>query len=164
MTPATMQALRRLLFFSRPEAALLVAASAERPDGVSDRAWRQWEDGERNIPADVARNLSALAAWRETALAGAMAAIRKQEAERGAAERVDLIWYETIDDWISLPGREPELFRPQQSVCAALAAAIPAVRLVPFDGPAYATWLCGRGDSELMRSQWAGSAADKNND
>ena len=31
MTPATLQALRRLLFFSVEEAALLVASSADRP-------------------------------------------------------------------------------------------------------------------------------------
>lgn len=155
MTPTTLQALRRLLFLTRQEAALLVAAGPDRPNGVSDRSWRQWEDGERSIPADVAHNIQALAAWRETALAGALAAIREQTGKRGQPAGVDVIWYEHIDDWITLPGREPILFRPQQSVCAALAAAVPTVRLVVFDGPAYADWLAGREDGEAMRAAWA---------
>ncbi len=155
MTPTTLQALRRLLFYTRQEAALVVAASPERPHGVSDRAWRQWEDGDRTIPANVAHNIAALAVWRETALAGALAAIREKAAKRGAPQRVDLVWYETMDGWISLPSREPVLFRPQQSVVAALAAAVPAVRLVAFDGPAYSAWLAGRADSEALRAAWA---------
>lgn len=159
MTPTTLQALRRLLFYTRQEAALLVAASPERPNGVTDRAWRQWEDGDRPIPADVERNLTALAAWRETALSAAAAAIREQAARRGAAEAATVIWYECIDDWISLPGREPAMFRPQQSVCAALAAQ-PGVRLARFDLPAYAKWLAGRPDNETNRAAWAAGSND----
>jgi hypothetical protein len=48
------------------------------------------------------------------------------------------------------------LWRPQQSVCAALLAEFPGrVRLVSVDGPAYADWLGRRNDGEALRSAWA---------
>jgi hypothetical protein len=152
MTPSTLQALRRLLFFSRPEAALLVAASAERPRGVSDRAWRQWEAGEFAVPADVSASISRLAEWRQAALDATI----KQIASAAGAPGLALVWYESIDEWASLPEREPVLWRPQQSVCAALLAEFPGrINLVVFDGPAYSAWLGRRRDSEVMRAQWA---------
>lgn len=55
-------------------------------------------------------------------------------------------------DW---PG-EPALWRPQQSVCAALAGEYPRVVLVPFDAASYAAWLEGRADDEALRAAWAG--------
>ena len=85
----------------------------------------------------------------------AAAALRTAaRAPDGAA--VALVWYDTLDDWATLPGREPAMWRPQQSVCAALLAELPGrIRLVQFDTPAYSSWLIGRTDSEAMRSQWA---------
>lgn len=154
MTPQILQALRRLLFFSRPEAALLVAASAERPRGVSDRAWRQWEAAEFPVPLDVATRIRQLADWRQAAIDAAV----RQIGEAPDDAEIALIWYETLDDWASLAGREPVLWRPQQSVCAALLAEFPGrLALVKFDGLDYAEWLDGRNDSETMRSLWAAS-------
>lgn len=156
MTPTTLQALRRLLFFSRPEAAILVAASPERPEGVSDRAWRMWEDGERPVPADVAERIGALAQWRERAIKTASDAIAGQTSQHGQPAGLALVWYDTLDDWATREGREPVLWRPQQSACAALLAAYPGtIRLVRFDPPAYAAWLGRRKDSEAMRGAWA---------
>lgn len=152
MNPATLQALRRLLFFSRQEAALLVAASDTRPRGVSDRAWRQWEAGEFAVPPDVAQRITRLAEWRQSAIYAAV----KQIAAAPYGSNIALVWYESIDDWSSLPVREPVFWRPQQSVCAALLAEFPGrLRLVSFDAPAYSAWLSGREDSETLRSQWA---------
>ena len=152
MNSSTLQALRRLLFFSRPEAALLVAASPERPAGVSDRAWRMWEDDERPVPGDVARNMLALIEWRQAAIDAAIKQISAAPGDSGIA----LVWYESLDEWASLNGREPVLWRAQQSVVAALAGEFSGrVRLIRFDGPAYAEWLAGRADSETMRSMWA---------
>lgn len=153
MSPSTLQALRRLLFFSRPEAATLVSASEERPRGVSDRAWRQWEAGEFPVPVDVRSSIERLAEWRQRAIDAAV----KQISTAPAGSSIALIWYESLDDWATLPGREPVLWRPQQSVCAALLAEFPGrLRLVPFDGPDYSDWLGQRDDSETMRAQWAG--------
>jgi hypothetical protein len=158
MTPATLQALRRLLFFSVEEAALLVAASPERPQGVSPRSWQYWERGERPVPADVTETIQRLCAWRAQAIATADAAVASMRARHGAPADVVLVWYQTIDDWASLAGREPLQWRPQCSVVAELAARHGA-RLVAFDGPAYAAWLGRRMDSETMRSEWAARLA-----
>lgn len=159
MNPWTLQALRRLLFFSRPEAALLVAASDKRPNGVSDRAWRQWEDGERSIPPDVAENIDRLADWRRTAIDEAVTRIEVARASLPANAELDmaLVWYESMDDWLTLAGRDPVLFRPQQSVVAELMERFPVTRLVRFDPPAYSAWLGKRTDSESIRGQWAAS-------
>lgn len=152
MNAQTLQALRRLLFFSRQEAALLVAASDTRPRGVSDRAWRQWEAGEFAVPTDVAQRITRLAEWRQSAIDAAV----KQIASAPFGSDIALVWYDSLDDWASLPGREPVLWRPQQSVCAALLAEFPGrLRLVNFNVPAYSAWLAGREDSETKRSQWA---------
>lgn len=48
---------RRLLFLTVLEAAKNVAKTAERPDGVSERAWNRWEAGESTIPQPVVDNL-----------------------------------------------------------------------------------------------------------
>ena len=48
---------RRLLFLTVLEAAKNVAKTAERPKGVSERAWNRWEAGESPIPQPVADNL-----------------------------------------------------------------------------------------------------------
>lgn len=139
------EALRRLLFFSVPEAAALIG-------GASEQAWRRWEAGTRAVPADVAARMGDLVAWR---LAAIDAAVRQIAAAPDSAD-VYLVWYHSLDDWATLPGREPALWRPQQSVVAALAGEFPGrVVLVRFDGPAYAAWLAGRPDNETARSQWA---------
>lgn len=156
MRPAELQALRRLLFFSRQEAALMAAASPERPRGVSDRTWRMWEDGERLVPEDVAGRMWGLAEWRGRAIAAGRARIA---GHRGGA--VALVWYSRMEEWATLPGREPVLWRPQQSVCAALLGADSRTVLVPFDGPAYAEWLAWQGggeDDEARRARWAVTA------
>ena len=46
MQGAELEALRRLLFFSPPEAAALIS-------GTSEQAWRRWESGARAVPDDV---------------------------------------------------------------------------------------------------------------
>lgn len=155
MTPSTLQALRRLLFFSRPEAAVMIGASIARPRGVSDRAWRMFEAGELPVPDDIAARIGEMVRWREAALAAAesqIAALRRMPA--GAAAAIALCWYDSLDDWATLPGREPIQFRPQQSVLAELAARHGA-RMVKFDAPDYARWLGRRMDTEAMRGAWA---------
>lgn len=132
MTPETLQALRRLLFFTRQEAAALVAASPERPRGVTDRTWRLWETGEVPVPADVSATLRSLCDWRARALDAALAEIRSVRKKHGAPERISLVWYATQADWDSQPDHEPLYWRPHCSVVAAVVAAVPAVELHPF--------------------------------
>lgn len=121
---------------------------------VSEQAWRRWEAGTRSVPDDVAVRIRHLVDWRSTAIKTAVHIINA--APDGA--QVAPIWYASLDDWISLAGREADLWRPQQSVVAALLSLSPErVSLVRFDGLAYATWLAGREDSETMRSCWGAS-------
>lgn len=133
MTPETLQALRRLLFFTRQEAAALVAASAERPRGVTDRTWRMWEAGEVPVPGDVAATLRNLCAWRDKALGAALAEIRAARKKHGTPARIALVWYATQADWDSQPDHVPLYWRPHCSVAAAVAAAVPEVELHPFE-------------------------------
>ena len=146
MSPSTLQALRRLLFFSVEEAALLIG-------DVSPRSWQYWERGERNIPADVIATVERLCAWRAQAIATAGAQMAALQARHGANSETVLVWYQTLDDWATLPGREPLLWRPQCSVVAELAARHGAT-LVAFDGPGYRKWLGYRKDSEQLRGAW----------
>lgn len=132
----------------------MIAAGPDRPQGVSPRSWQYWERGERAIPADVIDTVLRLCAWRGQALAGAEASVASIRARHGAPAEVVLVWYQTLGDWASLAGREPLQWRPQCSVVAELAARHGA-RLVSFDGPAYASWLDRRRDSETLRSEWA---------
>lgn len=164
MTPTTLQALRRLLFFTRKDASLFIATSPERPQGVSEQEWNQWEEGELPIPENIAQRITELVDWRSTALAATADTIRQQIKDKGVPESVFIIWYENLEDWESLPNREPVMWRLQQAVCAALAGMFSTVCLVPFNSAAYSVWLDGREDSEPMRAQWASSTANTPND
>ncbi len=140
-----LEAARRLLFFSPPEAATMVS-------DTSEQAWRRWESGARKVPDDVVQRVTGLIEWRQAAIDATVKQISAAPKEASIA----LIWYDSLDDWATLPGREPALWRPQQSVCAAVLAEFPGrLRLVRFDAPAYSAWLTGRQDSETMRGQWA---------
>ena len=141
---------------------MLIGASLTRPRGVSDRAWRMWEAGELPVPSDIAERIIDLVRWRAAALAAAEAQIAEMRATlpRGAAPDIRLCWYDSLDDWATLPGREPIQHRPQQSVLAALAARHGAT-LVRFDAPAYAAWLGRRADTETMRGAWAAAEPKK---
>ena len=149
MQNTELEALRRLLFFSPPEAAAFVG-------GVSEQAWRRWEAGARKVPDDVASRMSDLARWR----AAAIEASARQISEAPPDAQLALVWYDTLDDWATLPNREPAFWRPHQSVCAALLAKFPGrLRLVRFDALGYAGWLNGRQDSESMRGAWAATVS-----
>lgn len=152
MNNIELQALRRLLFFSVPEAALLVAASDERIDGVQERTWRRWEDGTLLVPENIAARMLSLCAWRDQALAEMEGAISDAQADHAELDLV-MVWYETLDDWATLDGREPVLWRPQCSVVAEAVAM--GARLVEFDSVSYTKWLGKRLDSEQMRGAWA---------
>jgi len=149
MNNIELQALRRLLFFSVPEAARLVAASNDRPDGVQERTWRRWEDGTLAVPDNIAQTMTDLCDWRRIAI-GAM---RKQIDSTGDDADIVLIWYDILDDWVSMPGREPILWRPQCSVVAEAAGM--GLGLVLFDNSKYMKWLGDMVDSEIMRGEWA---------
>jgi predicted DNA-binding transcriptional regulator AlpA len=138
MTPTTLQALRRLLFFSQPEAAQLIGS-------VSERSWRFWEDGSRTIPPDVIERIGQLVAWREQELLATRTTYH-------AYPNVMLIWYGSAEDWLTLPGRELIFWRPHCSVIAQLCAE--GAVAMAFDAAAYTAWLGSRKDSEARRSQW----------
>lgn len=155
MTATELQAIRKLLFFSVPEAALLVAASPERPGGVSERAWRQWESGERPVPEDVTLKLRELCDWRESALAAAIDQVKTMASAHGEPTELVMVWYGRLQDWTSIKGRDPVLWRPQCSVLAQLASTYDFIILKLFDPEEYEPWRGHRTDSETLRSEWA---------
>lgn len=148
MTAVELEALRRLLFFSRSEAAALVAQASER-------AWNLWERGSRAVPADVAERLTTLAAFREGLVAETRAAIADLRRQHGEPASVGLVWYRSVEDWMTLADHEPAQWRPHCSAVAQVAAIEMGVDLVPFDGPAYRAWLGRRADGSGMRARWA---------
>lgn len=74
----------------------------------------------------------------------------------GEDGEVTLVWYASDEDFASLPGRDPRLWRPHQSALAEVAFTSGA-RLVVFDRAAYEAWRAehGRADSEQLRAEWA---------
>lgn len=126
--------------------------------GVSARSWQYWERGERRIPDDVIETMRRLCAWRQQAIAMTDAQMRTLQDRYGGGHGMTLVWYPTLDDWLTLPGREPLFWRPHCSVVAELAARHGA-QVIAFDRADYTAWLSGRADSEAMRSQWAAERA-----
>lgn len=150
MSPIELEAARRLLFFSPPEAAALISQTREQ-------SWRRWEGRSRRMPDEVGSRVRFLLDWREKSIASARTKIQAQRAGKTA-----LVWYASADDYTSLAGwREDAFWRPSQSVCAALYAEFPdRVTLVTFDAPVYAAWLGAREDSEVLRGAWACEVAN----
>ena len=156
MTPTALQAIRRLLFFKTQDAAQLIAATTEQAQGVSEQTWLQWEKGDTPIPEYIAKKMLELNEWRSLALDATADNIRVQLKEKGGTpESIFVIWYDTLEDWTSLPNREPVMWRLQQAVCASLLGMFSIIKLVPFNSLAYNTWRADREDSEALRAEWA---------
>ena len=159
MTPTTLRALRRLFFFTTAEAARYIATGNDKA-GVPEQVWRQWESGELPIPDHVAARMNELNEWRSLALDATADNIRIQMREKsGTPESIFVIWYDNVEDWLSLSDRDPALWRLQQAVCAALLGMFGIVKLVRFDAADYHAWRDGREDHEALRAEWASSAA-----
>lgn len=158
MTPRQLEALRKHLHFTVPEAARWVAASPERPRGVEERTWNRWESGKVAVPSNIAERIVELVRWRESTADDLYDAHWRHPAPRPAA----LIWYDDRQDW---PGK-PEHWRPMQSAMADLltAAALDgmtdALRLVPFDAQAFNRWRGARPDTAAERAAWARQQPD----
>lgn len=156
MNRTDLQALRCLLFFTIEDAAKYIAATPEHPDGVSISEWQAWEKGDQPIPREVIERITELCEWRSDALAATADNIRIQINEKsGMPDSIFVIWYERLEDWLSLPNREPVMWRLQQSVCAGLKGMYSIVRLVCFDREAYSTWRGEREDTDSLRAEWA---------
>lgn len=150
MNPTTLQAIRRLLFFTRAEAAQWIAGPS-----VSEELWCRWEDGSATPPEAVTQRLQELNDWRSTALAATADNIRQQIREKGGVpEAIIILWYQRLEDWTSLPHREAVMWRIQQSVCAALLGMFNTLKPIPFDAEEYCRWSNGREDSESLRAEW----------
>lgn len=115
-----LQALRRLLFLTPPEAARWLASDAERPNGVEERTWNRWEAGTKPVPPNIAAGVLALVQWRAEQLASLTAQLQQHQAS--APGPYVLPWVNDPDDW---PGRSRAHWRAHQSACAAVLAAAP---------------------------------------
>lgn len=123
--------------------------------GTSERAWKHWEAGARPVPPDVAQRVRELADWRSRAIDAGLAELGKMKKRHGEPADIALVWYQNQSDWPN----DPAMWRPHQSVCAALVAKVGA-RLVVFDS-LYWLWLEGRPDAESMRGAWAAATLAK---
>lgn len=121
MNGPTLGALRQLLHFSIPEAARLLAASPERPQGVQERTWRYWESGKVPVPADIAAQVRDVLQWRSAACAAAANVLRGQLAEVGADDVIELRIYGSLEDYVAT-GAPAWRWRPHCSIMAELAA------------------------------------------
>lgn len=136
MTPTDLQALRRFLFYSAPEAARWLAADEQRPQGVEERTWNRWEAGARPVPDNIAARVASLAAWRGQVVAAG------RQAGAQAGRPLVLVVYDDADDWPA----HGALRRPHQSAAAQLLAELgpELVRLVPFEVASFRAWQQGR--------------------
>ena len=152
MQAPELQALRRLLFYSAPEAARWVARDAERPRGVEERTWNRWEAGKVQIPPNIGAAVLDLVAWRSRYRSTLLGQLATQP---GGTLR--LIWYAEADDW----PEARELWRPAQSVIASVLAESDRVQLVAYDLRACQAWqrAHGRPDDLASRADWAASVA-----
>ena len=48
-----LEAIRRILLMTPADAARVLAATEQTPDGVSETTWNRWENGVKDLPADV---------------------------------------------------------------------------------------------------------------
>lgn len=148
MQAPELQALRRLLFYSAPEAARWVARDAARPRGVEERTWNRWEAGKMPIPPTIAARVAELVAWRSRYRSALL-----DQLKPGGTLR--LIWYAEADDW----PEARELWRPAQSVIASVLAESDRVQLVLYDLRACQAWRRAhdRPDDVASRADWAAS-------
>lgn len=160
MTPRQLEALRKHLHFTVPEAARWVAADAERPRGVEERTWNRWEAGKVAIPANIAGRIVELYRLQRD-YSNELFAQHYCQATKDAP--AVLIWYDYRDDW---PG-DPAHWRPMQSAIAELIAAaamdgdtLESVRLVPFDAQSFNRWRGARPDTAAERTAWASQQPD----
>lgn len=71
---------------------------------------------------------------------------------------VTLVWYDSFEDWYTLPYRESIMWRLQQSVVAHLIS-VENCGVVQFEAAVYEKWLGRRPDNDSMRNQWADEQA-----
>lgn len=107
MNNIELHALRRLLFFTQPEFAILVS-------GTSERAVKHWEAGARPVPEDVANRVRELLQSRQNYLHHFINSPYKS-----------IVFYSRIQDFPD----SPVLWRPHQSACAAACAIDPSITL-----------------------------------
>ncbi|MBC3906125.1 Aca2/YdiL-like domain-containing protein [Undibacterium umbellatum] len=150
MNGVSLKAMRSLLRFSHNEAAELIG-------GVPVRTWSSWEAGTQKIPQDVISMINYLMVCRKKAITDTQAAIKTYYLQMppGTSKKpVALVWYDSFEDWCTLPYRESIMWRPQQSVVAHLIS-VENCSVVQFEAEAYEKWLGRRPDSDSMRNQWA---------
>jgi hypothetical protein len=146
LSPTELEAFRRLLFLSVPEAAQMIGA-------VSEQTWRRWEAGTRRIPADVIGRVAHTLAWRSRYIESMLQRYRAGTQIQPFA----LLWYSSKEDWLSLAENGvAALWRAHQSACASVLDDLGKHGLlVPFHGAAYVEWLGDRTDTCAMRGAWA---------
>lgn len=145
-----LKAIRLLMFFNVPEAAAMIG-------GTDERTWASWEAGEQPLPEEVAIKFATILDWYK----GSLQRMRQCILANPNKLMVSL-WYDTLDDWLSLDIHEPVLWRPEQAVTAAvLGEFTDQLKVIKFNLPKYAEWLGARQDSQESRGAWSYGLAEK---
>ena len=155
MKPVQIAAFRRKLAFTENQAAEHIGAAAGIE--VSAAQWVSMELGVFPVPEQIVDVFTRLLRWRKAALTAANEQIALLYRQHGGHQRVALIEYASIEDWMGLPDRDPLLWRPQCLAVKELSKDR-RVRTVLFDPQDYSVWLAGRIDGEDMRALWAAQA------
>ena len=135
MNGHTLGALRQFLHYSVPEAARLLAASEQRPQGVQERTWRHWESERVPVPLDMAERVREVLDWRADALGTAVKVLREQLAGLEADATIEL-WLPASAEVYVASGAEAWQWRPYCSIVAELAAMDTRIELVADSGSA----------------------------
>ena len=150
MNNIELEAVRRFLFLSVPEAARMVSETSEA-------AWRKWEYGKNPVPVDVQSRLRMMLEYREGVVDMLDGSIGKilDESETGELN-IPLIWYDSVDDFLTY-SEYPMFWRPYCSAISEICASYHSIHLVKFNQKSYHEWLNSKQDNEDMRLKWAAS-------
>jgi hypothetical protein len=145
-----LKALRKSLFFGTREAASLIGVTNESQ-------WLKWESGAQEMPEAIAQAFCYVLDWRNEML---------EKARKLLRDNPDLVlhmpWYDSLDDWISCADHNPQLWRPDQSICSTLLVEfLKSVYVLRFNLPQYAIWLGSQQDDRNKRVLWASMQLDK---
>lgn len=139
-----LQAVRRKLFLSTVEAASFFP-------NCTAHAWEAMESGQIETPNQVTERLNRILEWRNAQMVIIEAGMSVQLGQDGILD----FWHESMDDWMSIDGREPEHFRAMQSLQADWALNHPSrVTLVRFDRVDFTRWLVGRHPTEERQAEY----------
>lgn len=139
----SLQVLRSLLFIPINEAASMFP-------NMTVKTWEKIEAGEENAPTHIVERFVHLYEWRT----GQLIMLRQMLIDNPQATLSEF-WPASMDQWMAIEDREPQYFRPCQSLYASLLTEFPSrFLLYPFDLQAFTLWSSGRPGTDELQAQY----------